>query len=219
MTVSQVVRERPIIFSGEMVRAILEGRKTQTRRVIQPQPSDVDGATCFLMGDDLRSDGRDKIIRCPYGQPGDRLWVRETARLEFDQRRDEHRVRYQADDYDTLTSSEGALEWIEAAKWKNVAPRQWRTPWRPSIHMPRWASRLTLEITEVRVQRVQEIGDDDCYAEGVVYVGEGFDPPPQVIYRELWDSLNAKRGYSWESNPWVWAISFRVYVLGMEVEP
>jgi hypothetical protein len=168
------VSEHPILFSGPMVRAILEGRKTQTRRV-QRMPGS------FPSG-------------CPYGQPGDLLWVRETfAKRYADAERDPtDGIMYRADG--------GCV----------IEPR-----WTPAIHMPRWASRLTLRITDVRVQRVQDINEEDVWSEGVICrcdVGQSeYDQcglSPAEHFAKLWDSINAKRGYSWESNPFCWAISF-----------
>jgi hypothetical protein len=187
------MKERPIIFSGDMVRVILDGRKTQTRRVIKPQPkiihalypdASIETERIFRRGD--------QRIHCPYGIPGDRLWVRETfchATLTgYDARKDGGDYWYRATD-------EGLCD----------------GPWKPSIFMPRWASRILLEITEVRVERVQDISEKDAGAEGAWRTPAGCShysiEPPE--FETLWDSINAKRGYSWESNPWVWVISFR----------
>lgn len=159
------VKERPILFSGEMVRAILEGRKTQTRRVVKPQPvSPGDGAyfDAYNGGPQWNWWAPDnkqylaQIINCPYGKPGDRLWVRE------------------------------------------------------KITVARSASSLSLEITNVRVERLQEITFADCIAEGMPPIGPENDP--ECVRNEFqtgWDSLNAKHGFSWESNPWVWVIEFK----------
>lgn len=204
-------RERPILFSGEMVRAILEGRKTQTRRVVKPQPP-ATVAVIVRSGPDYTAayPNRSAIKPfewtgdCPYGQPGDRLWVRETwatertiagghtvatvTPLPTDQ------VVYAADGAPLrsagVTVRAGGEEWAPKGRW------------RPSIHMPRWASRITLEITDVRVERVREITEADC-------VAEGFASPTGTDFADLWDSLNADRGYGWESNPFVWVLSFR----------
>lgn len=204
------MKERPILFSSPMVRAILEGRKTQTRRVIADQENDwasvhPDGSglgwiawapkpetAAFTVKAYPGEDG----FKCPHGVPGDRLWVRETwldiSEHGFDAGGGEHfynKVAYRASN-DPVTNG---------------------SPWRPSIFMPRWASRITLEITGVRVQRVQEISEEDANAEGVVpavptvkLLGEY-----RVAYKHLWDSLNAKRGYGWDKNPWVWVIEFK----------
>lgn len=154
--------ERPIIFGTTMMRALLAGRKTQTRRVVKPQPKIVD---------------RDKWP-CPYGAPGDRLWVRETWALGAHA----SAIVYRADG--------------------EFAPGAGR--WRPSIHLSRKLARITLELTDVRVQRVQEISQFDA-------MQEGFDGPDhKANFCKLWDTINAKRGYQWASNPWVWALTFKV---------
>lgn len=194
------MKERPILFSGEMVRAILDGRKTMTRRVIKPQPRLTPSGLWMrsgpceerlLYGTIRHEDGStDKIHEwhdSPYGQPGDRLWVRETfACLEPLARTP---IIYAAD----------------------RGPKDYR--WRPSIHMPRWASRITLEIAAVRVERVQDITEKDVEAEGLSlqpWSGEGPAGWPKTAgFAQLWDSLNAKRGYGWDANPWVWVISFK----------
>jgi len=177
------MKERPILFSGPMVRAVLSGAKTQTRRVIKPQPP-ADGSAkewTWAIDSDAPSPAlgwRDDAIGacaavCPYGQPGDLLWVRETwcPRPEG--------YGYRADDDPTNQ------------------PRKWG----PSIFMPRAASRLTLRLTEVRVERVQDISQADAVAEGT----QG-----KASFALLWDALNAKRGYGWASNPFVWVLSFEV---------
>jgi len=238
--------ERPILFSGEMVRAILAGRKTQTRRVMKPQPVGLELDPDYMVNGECPSrwfrfdpdtnvrleyarpavrrkaskgqrektkgwqrsrygsDGpqwteSEVIGLCPYGLPGDRLWVRETWVS------DQHGcVHYRADpgSYVVLDS--------------------WTTHWRPSIHMPRWASRITLEVTAVRVQRVQEISEEDAKAEGAMYVDGGeighsgwrhdfkdVFATAKASFSHLWQVLNGRRGFGWEANPWVWCISFR----------
>ena len=204
MTVTEV-RERPILFSGPMVRAILDGRKTQTRRVVKPQPEWVPyPAHVCEPGEPVGfwawqrtprnfhdSVHEDFARHNPFGAVGDRLWVRETwAGLEIG---DDVAVSYRADVPE------------DAHKFD-----RWRSP----IHMPRWASRITLEITDVRVERVQEISEADAIAEGVTayadaHLSKGHDRTPVEVFAYLWDSLNAKRGYGWDVNPWVWVISFR----------
>lgn len=205
------VREHPILFSGEMVRAILEGRKTQTRRVLRRQPAGAWAAP-----------GK---TACPFGQPGDRLWVRETFGIGGARFIDPC-LNYRAD-----------VGHLGQRPIHRVGPDRWRVwdgmevpaaellavrdGWRPSIHMPRWASRLTLELTEIRVERVQEInpwdvreeiGWSDPTGEAASHLGEEELGRRLLVerFRPLWDALNAKRGYSWESNPWVWCLSFRV---------
>lgn len=206
------VKEHPILFSGPMVRAILEGRKTQTRRVMNPQPSwrndvvDSSGVSgnglwwmnrkgCGVHSQPTEAAFRECINRngadwiSPYGQRGnanrepDRLWVRETwAPLG------PHAALHQA------TNSGHPV-----ARWK------------PSIHMPRWASRLTLEVVSVRVERVQDISYDDCEKEGITREQvEAEGNCPVAAYAELWESINSKReGCAWSDNPWVWVVEFR----------
>ncbi len=210
------VKERPILFSGEMVMAILDGRKTMTRRVIKPQP-EVKYANVWFNRDtrmfDFRRCSPWSSIRCPYGQPGDRLWVRETwqdfcpmwngswcGHGTLEGIKQDHRPVYKADP-DEL--------WLRGNGDEKKPPCRWR----PSIHMPRWASRITLEITDVGVERVQEISKGDAIDEGVLSEGhpewDGNPDEPQRHFRLLWDSINAKRGFGWDKNPFVWVISFK----------
>ena len=133
-------------------------------------------------------------IKCPYGQVGDRLWVRETWFDNSFYPDDRDNVLYRADG----EFQEQIPEEYEGAKWA------------PSIHMFRWASRITLEITEVRVERLQEITKEDIKAEGLGMPSLPNSHLPYFKFKDLWDSLNAKRGYGWEVNPWVWVISFKL---------
>jgi len=169
------MKERPIIFNTPMVQAILDGRKTQTRRVVRYKAY-------------ANHDNPVYPHECPHGIPGDRLWVRETwfdvANLEGEP------ATYRA------TADHIATRMIEMG-----------SGWKPSIFMPRWASRINLEITDIRVERVQEISEDDATAEGAT-INMGF-PTSRCWFRCTWDSLNAKRSYGWDVNPWVWVISFR----------
>jgi hypothetical protein len=203
-TTATAVRERPILFSGEMVRAILDGRKTQTRRVVKPTLDDR-RPYCMWMTDARRDDGSfvENGVRCPYGAVGDHLWVRETwfGNRPGGPSAEAELFRYRATDRDFLVNG--------------------RSVWRSGIIMPRKASRLSLEITNVRVERLQAIGEDDAYDEGC----EGHGGEPRIDgegewarryittsreqYRALWDSPNAKRGHAWDVNPWVWVIEFQ----------
>lgn len=208
-------KEKPILFSGPMVRAILQGSKSQTRRVINPQPthfhkfgghalvpckSKPEGTPPPTCGDE---------IECRYGYVGGRLWVRETwAHLADLRTRDPgtaalaSRCFYRADYPTGLNHDDNPAEDLK---------------WRPSIFMPRNLSRLSLEITDVRVERLQEITGRDAFKEGCNarmadgQLAHAGDHPSYSIseFHQGWNKLNAKRGYSWESNPWVWVISFK----------
>jgi hypothetical protein len=196
------VKERPILFSGPMVRAILDGWKTQTRRVVKPQPPREAGLglavntysepdyyqALFFRGPTVESPGMGEPVRCPYGKPDDRLWVRETFATRHPYDLEEEHLTYRAD---YLGLSEGIL----SAGWG----------WKPSIFMPRWASRITLEVTNVRVERLQDISEEDCQAEGIEEVAGSDDF--RAMYKVLWDSINGKK-YPWASNPWAWVVEF-----------
>ena len=200
------MKERPIIFSGPMVRAILEGRKTQDRRVVKPQPSVVHGVhsdasittnLCFRLGD--------QRIHCPYGRPGDLLWVRETWRA-FEPDRVRFGGRGAMSGLMMRVYANPPIEGESIIEYRADHPKA--SGWKSSAQMPRWASRITLEVTDVRVQRVQEISERDATAEGFNPITRDCKVPK---FRELWDSTNAKRA-PWASNPWVWAITFRELV-------
>lgn len=200
-------KERPIIFGGEMVRAILENRKSQTRRVCKKQPIDnpvqhhLKGGDFALWRFDFKNEVGDTYYdttRCPYGKVGDRLWVRETWMLYNHmgtfvgnipkQPPKDLSVGYKADglDKDNLFT------------------------WRSSRFMPKWAARIWLEITNIRVERVQDINEQDAKAEGVVRLNTYRTETPMIdMFRHLWNVLNAKRGFGWEKNPWVWEIEFK----------
>jgi hypothetical protein len=201
-----------------MVRAIIDGRKTQTRRVVRELPGNRGGLVgdhvkWFERGrrDHTRWCGHDGIgslgwVTCPLGEPGARLWVREAWGLHA-----------YGDETDWLRGSVRGLPADSLRAQYNLAlradwgPVQEGCHWRPGIFMPRWASRITLEVTEVRVQRLQEIGEDDALAEGVE-PGDAGDADlggtARGAFHRLWDSINGKRA-PWAGNPWVWAVSFR----------
>ncbi len=218
------MKERPILFSGPMVRAILEGRKTQTRRIAKG----VHVITC-----DDKSGATD--ARCPYGVPGDLLWVKETWRPFW------HPDLYCSVQY-AADSSYRKPDFSDEDRGHRFADLCDRSgdnaePWHPSIHMWRELSRLTLEVVSVRVERLQDISEADAIAEGVQthaqryadeYAKEGTKPPEKVggmvpwyrydgepcaatsarhSYQTLWDSINGKG--SWNANPWVWVVEFR----------
>lgn len=208
--------EKPILFSTELVQAILEGRKSQTRRVVKPQPDSKvntvhpckDGEWEF--GKDFYNGDGEAIEykKCPYGKPGDELWVRETfAFLK------EHDNKPPSEIYDdqVLYKADGKIT-NQFGLGSNIHESDFGR-WRPSIHMPRRYSRIQLTVEDIRVERVQEISPRDAWAEGVKC--KCMKPTPMCkgnidTFSELWDSINAERGYSWESNPWVWSFSFKV---------
>lgn len=209
--------ERPILFSGAMVRAILEGRKTVTRRICKPQPS-AHGHTTSAEGNPMSAwweTGKD-INHCPYGQPGDRLWVRESfADLRgtgIEHRPDPdgplQRYAFAADSPPGSASDE--------------ARKDFGIKWKPSIHMPRSACRILLEITAVRVERLQNISEEQALAEGIdlerlADSQERYDmvadhnmtgrPTAGGAFRDLWASINGIE--SWDANPWVWVVEFK----------
>ena len=234
------MREMPILFSAPMVRALLAGEKTQTRRVVKMKPHQQveerdDGKPWPWMYDNERDS--DAWLVCPYGQPGGRLWVRET-------------FQYRGASYD----GHGKSEWFRcygaggaADNWDPDYPHGWWptphmnvkkldaadeqegegvTGWVtkriPGIHMPRWASRITLEVTSVRVERLNDISESDCWAEGIEEVMYDFDDAAQIgmpnrlgcciedakpLYALLWEQINGKG--SWDANPWVWVVEHK----------
>ncbi|MBN6728746.1 hypothetical protein [Burkholderia multivorans] len=204
--------ERPILFSGQMVRAILEGRKTQTRRIAK----DVVAAH-VVTGEALRDlDSAGPRVRCPHGARGDRLWVRETWQGPLIEDHERDAYLESRTDFHTPKYCEYAADGGAAPKFVTFDDELVQR-WRPSIHMPRWASRITLEITSVRVERLQSISEPDARAEGVTieerhmhgYCAGAYRPPSIRAFHDLWDSLNAARGHGWDVNPWVWVVEFR----------
>ncbi|MDS0779568.1 morphogenetic protein [Serratia marcescens] len=198
------MKERPVIFNGEMVRAIIDGRKTQTRRI-------------------AKADNSNHLLGCPFGQVGDRLWVRETFAA-----------------FDADWKHPGKPHDLRDGPWPNVVypASVAKIPdgtCRPSIHMPRWASRILLEITAVRVERLNDISEEDAKAEGVRAIGNNFGNGPAYCdyllpnlddaaewynrardsFKSLWKSIYGAE--SWSANPWVWVIEFK-QVSAREVE-
>jgi hypothetical protein len=230
------VSEKPILFSAPMVRAILRGQKTQTRRVVQSSPGQqrewltrelIDSSPCLSVGqlDDGTWGARMEHprggplgwVRCPYGGPGGRLWVRETW-AAFTPPTYEYNECEEIDGPPSDMRSES--QWVRD---EDIVFRADGTSnpnrWRPAIHMPRWASRITLEVTGVRVERLQSITDDAARAEGVS-LGE-LQPAtvngapgkvaiydPVKAFQVLWNQINHER-VRWSSNPFVWVVSFR----------
>lgn len=211
------MKERPILFNVPMVRAIMNGTKTQTRRVVKYQAPDlVDDDGWPLV--DRSIDGIGEVrAACPYGQPGDRLWLQETWMPD--------------------APRDGTWEDVAFFGCKgsplSMIPAQYRTPehvihraswdghdmvgWKPSIHMPRWASRITLEVTGVRVERLQDISEADALSEGIARHADGngfhtedgwhYSADPRESFASLWEYINGHD--SWDANPWVWAVEFR----------
>lgn len=228
--------EHPILFCAEMIQAYLAGRKWETRRVIKfpkhtytPDASWVksihqDGGGNWIAWSTDAPDLTEFTKKaypgtegfpCPYGKPGDSLWVRETWQAR----------------------SPVGLEWnrYKRIEREGYAPSAWRvryaatdlnftewSGWNPSIFMPHWASRISFPVLSIRAERVQDISEDDAIAEGVEVIKNQWGTPwyksvagewkdPINPYRELWDRINAKRGFPWDSNPWVWVITFPKY--------
>ncbi len=210
------MRDKPILYSTSMVQALLTGKKTQTRRLIKPQP--VHGASRLLhtiestdsrrngecrwavMKDSVTIDDRytSSPFRCPYGKPGDLLYVRETLECANGEA-----IGYPAD-----------------GRWLPNDPWMWRRKTLPSIHMPKWLSRLTLEITNIRAERLQDISEEDAVQEGIYMCDSGYfwwDSNTQKscyrtaksAYQGLWELINGKD--SWKDNPWVWVVKFKVH--------
>ena len=199
-------RERPILFSGPMVRAILEGRKTQTRRPIKVDDiyttvDDTDGKPFAWQSDEC---GDWYEMPCPFGKPGDLLWVRETWQI-FRVYEDTWNGGYEADLWDGPIPRERPNHaWITYA-----ADDPGGRPWRPSIHMPRWASRITLRITNIRIERLCDISVDGASAEGVEAAIDHDGPMCYLAeFQRLWDAMHSKRGLRWNANPWVWVMEF-----------
>ncbi|EEN6524058.1 hypothetical protein G5D99_004460 [Salmonella enterica] len=201
------MNERGMIFNGEMVRAILEGRKTQTRRPFnwrrQPamEMAERDDGSLWPWAEDCERGG-DIWFACPFGEVGDRIWVRETFR-----------VHSRATDVATLVYRASVRNsWTEQTHRVPVAVcNKPATPekWTPSIHMPRWASRITLEITDVRVERLRDLSDEDAKSEGIIPSAGGVLPgwEYRINFRDLWMDIYGTD--NWEANPWVWVIEFK----------
>ena len=201
------MKERPILFSAAMVRALLDGSKTQTRRVVKPQPeahlhmvrSLGDGVFQFAQDPHQLADTVSSF-HYPYGQPGDQLWVREN---------------FSGPHYQSKSPPRDWLDTDPIWYWADGNPDggDWTKP-KPNIHMPRWASRITLEITGVRVERLHDISEEDAQAEGSLFeLGAlestilGARAKYRSGYCRLWESINGPG--SWNENPWVWVIEFK----------
>jgi len=211
-----MAKERPILFSGPMVRALLEGRKTQTRRVIKPTKEhpevEPDGIYDLHPGDI-------ELERCRYGHSGDWLWVREAFSLANGE--DGPMVCYRADTgrrylmhEDRFLCEDGSFNYAQTPEadfsvWCSDVEGSDKG-WKPSIHMPRWASRIQLQVTGVRIERLQDISSEDVMAEGCFPIGDGgvIDSEAAVgAFSGLWNSINGPE--SWDANPWVWVVEFK----------
>lgn len=204
------MKARPILMSSPMVRALIDNRKTQTRRIVKPKPN---GAQLVVEDGKLwHDDGQLEEVPCRYGQPGDLLWVRETFIPGWNL----DSVTDKPIDEDSLGKPIPIRAFYRATEPENF---RWlgddgylteNIPWKPSIHMPRWASRLTLELTEVRVERLQDISKEDAKAEGCTVIEHS---PLSVgyysAYRDLWESINGPG--SWDANPFCWCLSFSIH--------
>ena len=197
------MKERPILMNGAMVRAVLDGSKTQTRRVVKQLDPAMGACTtgndglpmpvCWAYGG--------PVLHCPYGKPGDRIWVRETWYCDH--------FEVQKGPYLEVPEAHELLVY----RADNERPYEAEQPvWRPSIHMPRWASRVLLEIVSVRVERLNDCSDADARAEGTpgghgVIPSYNYNATPSEHFSHLWESINGAG--SWAANPWVWVIEFK----------
>lgn len=208
-----MMTERPILFSAPMIRALLAGTKSQTRRAMKPQPGEriwTDSKTGLLMTDIAHKYGASTALFCKYGKAGDRLYVRETAWQRPE--RTQKMMREGADTWPPFiydADYPAGLPWEERDNLKT-----WGWKRRPSIHLPRLGSRITLEVEAVRVERLREISASDALAEGIDRPREIFDgdrscgmQDPVLMYRSIWEQINGQG--SWSANPWVWVIEFR----------
>lgn len=192
--------ERGMIFNGEMVRAILDGRKTQTRRPVKFPVIDKNMG-CELAGNELAGElAAGNYWNSPFGKPGDRIWVRETFRVHS-RATDLATLVYKASEQQSWTQQAHRVP-IEQCNKPAVVER-----WTPSIHMPRWASRILLDITDVRVERLNGINEEDAKAEGVPTECCVIGDKHFLGFRSLWKSIYGDDG--WQANPWVWVIKFK----------
>ena len=195
------MKERPILFNTEMVRAILDGRKTQTRRVIKGDHNYVRWNPVVLNGYGGWTDDHGRPVKCPYGKVGDRLWVQEKFAVG------------------EIVGAEGSEWYLSQCKDENsIIPYQYCIEneigiedviWKPSSQMKKEDSRITLEIENIRVERVQEITWEDAREEGIQPKGIGSDYEDIKAFEKLWNSINESCGYGWNENPWVWVVEFK----------
>ena len=236
------MKERPILFKEEMVRAILEGRKTQTRRLnglakINENP-DMWRFDGFVGIDNIYAvfcSGYDTLkIKCPFGMPGDKLWVKETFRLGAWREDGRMALDYKAspeikrtpwitipeeNDIDGNLFNSIWMKACEELEQKNIKadenghyswePGKSPLKWKPSIFMPRWASRINPDVIDIRMERLQDINALDITCEGVEIQKDWFAEHAMEAFKSLWDLINEKSGYGWDRNPWVWVVEFR----------
>ncbi|WP_332102292.1 hypothetical protein [Klebsiella variicola] len=225
------MKERGMIFNAEMVRALLSGRKTQTRRIMKVQPESNQLGLLLITDSTKHSDigkyhwaesnatgnhVRSKLFSCPFGAVGDRIWVRETWSSDFANYYPNDRVWYAADNNRQLD-----IEVVDGVRGIYSPESDVHVPfrWQPSIHMPRWASRILLEITDVRVERLNAISEEDARAEGIIDGGclncgepepcgcANPEPDATDAFAYLWQSIYGQE--NWNANPWVWVIEFK----------
>ena len=224
------MKTRPINFKAHEVRAIREGRKTQTRRIIKPQPSEthwdiIPGYKLLVNGPHNLSCGRlgwrfqhcipqnpvgDKPTWavCPFGKPGDRLWVRETWGMSFEDIVPTGRQFVSGGTWGSPArpNRKPCVVFRADGDMPDDSPGETAT-WCPSIHMPRWVSRITLEIVSVRVERLRDIKNEDCWKEGMCDATNPELKANRKWFSELWESINGHG--SWDLNPWVWVVEFK----------
>jgi len=200
------MNEKPILFNGAMVRAILNDNKTQTRRVIKPQPDILPGSDCVdgnWYEQNKYGDSISILDRCPYGKDGEQLWVRETWATDG---------VGQNGDMDFISPSSLPPNAEIHFRASIARDDKWRVAkWRPSIHMPRKLSRIQLLVKSVKVEQIQDITREDAIAEGtrkLYRCPQWIGNEPLDSFNELWESINKKRGFGWEMNPWVWVVGF-----------
>lgn len=227
------MKERPILFNADMVNAILDSRKTQTRRIINPQPEFKEGtgfhwkSAMYGIGSNYAETVRNFTnFSCPIGRVGDRLWVRETwstvnlyGEIALAYKADSEVTRvvenesFQDED-GLINYDDPRLEKYSFAVWADDLLDGEDGSWKPSIHMPRWASRILLEITDVRVERLNDISKEDAKAEGFDYsthpsaIKMGYAIGAKTNFRHAWQKIYGAE--SWDKNPWVWVVEFRV---------
>ncbi|WP_159196294.1 hypothetical protein [Klebsiella pneumoniae] len=217
------MKERGVIFNGEMVRAILHGRKTQTRRIVKGTDGavkfckewDINGEEIFVVLGEKDHTGMNPVLgalSCPFGAVGDRIWVREAFRVHS-LATDVATLAYKASERNSWTEQTHRVP--VAVCNKPATPEKWT----PSLHMPRWASRILLEITDVRVERLNAISEEDARAEGIIDGGclncgepepcgcANPEPDATDVFAYLWQSIYGQE--SWNADPWVWVIEFK----------